>query len=247
LFLGVRAGYPFPLFSLKRSSTSIPNAKKMKILIACEYSGTVRDAFLALGHDAYSNDIIDCETNPGRHLKMDCVQAIQSDYWDLIIIHIPCTAMGVCGNGTYGIGKARHHERIEALEWSLKVWDIAVKHGKAVSMENPASVLFPALRKYKGADIQYIQPYMFGHKEQKKTGLALYNLPRLQETDNVYEGMMLLPKKERERIFYMSPGPDRGKERARFYTGIAEAMADQWSAPEMQSITLPVQLELFAA
>lgn len=97
-----------------------------------------------------------------------------------------------------------------------------------VAMENPASVLFPALRSRRGAKVQYVQPWMFGHPEQKKTGFALHGLPPLVETDNVYEYMMTLPKKERERIFYMSPGADRGKERARFFTGLAAAMADQW-------------------
>ena len=203
--------------------------KALDVLIACEYSGTVRDSFLRLGHNAWSNDIIDTDTRPDRHIKGDCVAAINSRRWDIIIIHIPCTAMGVCGNGTYGTGKPKHHERIEALEWSLSVWDAAVKQSDKVAMENPASVLFPALRSLKEADIQYIQPWMFGHKEQKKTGLALHGLPQLQPTNNVYDEMMLLPKKERERIFYMSPGKDRGKERARFYTGIAEAMAEQWA------------------
>lgn len=95
-------------------------------------------------------------------------------------------------------------------------------------MENPASVLFPILRNQRGADVQYIQPYEFGHLEQKKTGLALHGVPRLVGTENVYEKMMKLPKKERERVHYMSPGPNRAKERARFYQGIANAMAIQW-------------------
>jgi len=200
----------------------------MNVLVACEYSNTVSGAFRLAGHDAWSNDIIKSEGPRKFHIQGDCKEAISSRYWDLIIIHIPCTAMGVCGNGTYGKGKPRHNERIEALEWSLSVWDLAKKYSRSAAMENPASVLFPALRDKRGADVQYIQPWMFGHMEQKKTGLALHNLPKLVKTNDVYEEMMNLPKKERERIFYMSPGPNRSKERARFYSGIADAMVDQW-------------------
>jgi hypothetical protein len=124
----------------------------------------------------------------------------------------------------------KHKERIDAIEWSVNVWDVACDYADLVVMENPTSVLFKTLKEKMGADIQYIQPYMFGHPEQKKTGLALYNAPRLTPTNDVYEEMMMLPKSERERIHYISPGPNRGKERARFYKGIAEAMADQWGS-----------------
>lgn len=200
----------------------------MNVLVACEYSGTVRDAFLAKGHNAFSNDIIDAENGNDRHLKMDVMDAIHHSDWDLIIIHIPCTAMAVCGNRTYGRGMPKHNERREALAWSLSVWDAACSVSDKVVMENPASVLFPSLRRDRSAVVQYIQPYQFGHPEQKKTGLALYGVPRLGETKNVYSEMMSLPKNIRERVHYMPPSPDRGKERARFYTGIANAMADQW-------------------
>ena len=198
------------------------------VLVACEYSGTVRDAFLARGYDAWSNDTEATESRPDRHLRMDCIDAIRSRRWGLIIIHIPCTAMGVCGNRTYGAGKPRHQERLVALDWSLKVWDAACEQSDRVAMENPASVLFPMLRKKRGARVQYVHPWQFGHMEQKKTGLALHGLSPLTETNNVYDAMMALPRKERERVFFMSPGPERGKERARFYPGIAAAFADQW-------------------
>jgi hypothetical protein len=200
----------------------------VNVLISCEYSGTVRDAFLARGHNAFSNDLLPTESKPECHLQMDCIQAIRSRRWDRIIIHIPCTAMGVCGNSTYGTGKAKNHERKAAIEWSLMVWDTACEQSDCVAMENPASVLFPILRDKRGATIQYIQPYQFGHMEQKKTGLALHGLPLLTETNNVYAEMMKLPKKIRERIHYMSPSKDRGKERARFFQGVADAFAEQW-------------------
>ena len=200
----------------------------MNVLVACEYSQVVTQAFIAAGHNAYSNDILETEGDPSKHIQGDCIEAIRPRKWDLIIIHIPCTAMGVCGNGTYGEGKAKHQERLDAIDFALKVWGVACEHSERVSMENPASVLFPILRSQRGADIQYVQPYEFGHPEQKKTGFALKGLPRLTGTDDVYEHMMTLPKHERERVFYMSPSKDRGKERARFFPGIANAMATQW-------------------
>jgi hypothetical protein len=202
----------------------------MKVLIGCEFSGTVRDAFLERGHDAWSCDILPCEADPQFHLHCDVEKAIQSGPWDLIVLHVPCTGMGVCGNGTYGRGKPKHPIRQKAVEWSLKVWDLAVKHSARVALENPASVIFPLLRK-RGADVQYVQPWEHGHPEMKKTGLALHNLPRITPTNDVYEEMMKLPRKERERIFFMSPSDDRGHLRSIFFPGIAKAMADQWGYP----------------
>lgn len=210
----------------------------MNALICCEYSATVRDALRARGIDAWSNDILDTEGDPRWHIKGDCLEAIRSRRWDMIIIHIPCTAMAVCGNSTYGSGQPKNHERHEAIEWSMKVWDAACEQADHVALENPASVIFPILRAQRGADVQYVQPYEFGHMEQKKTGLALWNLPRLKPTNNVYAEMMKLPRKERERIHFMSPGPDRQKERARFYSGFAEAMATQWPNGEPTLLSL---------
>jgi hypothetical protein len=201
----------------------------MRVLVACEYSATVSNAFRRLGHEAWSNDILPTEGDPAWHIQGHCEVAIASRQWDLIIVHIPCTAMAVCGNSTYGAGMPKHQERIDALKWSLRVWDFACHYSDRVAMENPASVLFPMLRAERGADVQYVQPYQFGHLEQKKTGFALHGLPRLKETHNVYAEMMKLPKHVRERVHYMSPGKDRAKERARFYAGFADAMANQWS------------------
>ncbi len=198
-------------------------------LIGCEYSSTVRGAFAAHGIPAYSCDIIPTEGDPRFHIVGDVQNAITSRQWAGIILHVPCTAMGVCGNGTYGAGKARHGERIAAIAWTLETWRLAKRHARAVALENPASVIFPILRA-DGADVQYVQPWQHGHPEQKKTGLALHNLPRLVPTRDVYAHMMTLPRAERERVFFMSPGPDRGKERARFFAGFANAMAEQWIA-----------------
>jgi hypothetical protein len=199
-------------------------------LIGCEYSATVRDGFLARGIPAYSCDLLPTEGDPEWHIQGDIIEAIKSRQWAGIILHIPCTAMGVCGNKHYGRGKPKHHERIKSIRWSCDVVEAALKNAPHVAAENPASVIFPILRRDYGADVQYIQPWQHGHREQKKTGLALWDLPRLTPTKDVYEEMMLLPRKERERIFFMSPSEDRGKERARFYPGFASAMADQWGS-----------------
>jgi hypothetical protein len=194
-----------------------------KVLVCGEYSQTVTKEFRDFGHEAYSNDLLETEGNPAWHLQGDMGTPIYKQKWDLIILHVPCTAMAVCGNRHY----AGTIARAQAIDWTLRMWRAAQNQAKHVALENPASVIFPHLRK-RGADIQYIQPWEFGHPEQKKTGFALHNLPRLVGTHDVYKEMMALPVAKRERIFRMAPSADRGKERARFYSGIAEAMADQW-------------------
>lgn len=201
----------------------------MRVLVGCEFSGTVRNAFLKRGHAAYSCDLLPTEGGHSfNHLKIDVVEAIKRHPWDLIILHPPCTALGVCGNRTYGRGKEKHLDRLEAVIWTLELWELAKTRAKHVALENPQSVIFPILRNRTDAHIQYVQPYQFGHTEQKKTGFALHNLPELKETNNVYDEMMKLPKAERERIHHMSPSKDRGKLRSVMYQGIADAMADQW-------------------
>ncbi len=199
-----------------------------RVLIGFEYSATVRDAFRARGFDAWSCDLLPTEGEPRWHMQGDIVEAIKSGGWDAIILHTPCNAMAVCGNSTYGAGKPKHHERLAALEWTEGVVRLALAHSPAVAVENGASVLFPMLRERLNADVQYIHPWQHGHPEQKKTGFALWGLPRLKPSNVVYDAMMELPRHERERIHFMSPGPDRAKERARFFPGVAAALADQW-------------------
>lgn len=201
-----------------------------RILVACEYSATVRDAFRARGFDGWSCDLLPTEGDPMFHIVGDVQDVLRRDFWDLVILHVPCTAMGVCGNRTYGRGKAKHAEREAAIDWTLETVWLALQSANCVALENPASVIFPILRDHYdcAVDVQYVQPWQHGHAEQKKTGLALFDLPRLTPTADVYDHMMTLPRAQRERVFFMSPGADRGKERARFYTGIAAAMASQW-------------------
>jgi hypothetical protein len=196
----------------------------MKVLVACEYSGVVRDAFTSLGHDATSNDLLPTDV-PGKHIVGDCVEVIASQRWDLIIMHPPCTALAVSGNAWYGTGMSKNAERVRAIEWTLDLWRLACEHADSVCMENPVGVL-PI------KPTQYVEPWMFGHMETKKTGLWLHNLPKLVETNNVWWETMRLPKRERQRIHYLPPTPDRWKIRSTTYAGIAEAMATQWSKEE---------------
>lgn len=184
----------------------------MNVLIACEFSGTVRSAFIKKGHDAVSCDLLPTES-PGPHIVGDCVDVIKSRHWDLIIMHPPCTALAVSGNRWYGAGMPKNDERKKSIKWTMALFDLAKKHAHSVCMENPVGVLpvKPA---------QYIQPWQFGHGETKKTGLWLHNLETLKQT-NVVEG-------REQRIWKMPPSTDRWKLRSATFSGIAQAMSDQW-------------------
>lgn len=184
----------------------------MKVLIACEYSGVVRDAFIRRGHDAISCDLLPTDAE-GPHIQGDCVGAIESRQWDLIIMHPPCTALAVSGNRWYGTGMPKHQERIDSIEWTVGLFELAKKNADRVAMENPVGVL-PI------KPTQYIQPWQFGHGETKKTGLWLHNLPCLVPTD-IVEG-------REQRIWKLPPSADRWKIRSETFAGIADGMACQW-------------------
>lgn len=192
----------------------------MRVLVACEYSGVVREAFRARGHDAQSNDLLPADDKSPCHIQGDCWPVI-SEGWDLIIMHPPCTALAVSGNRWYGRGMPKHAERLEAVRWTVALWEHAKAHAPKVALENPVGVL-PM------APTQYVQPWQFGHTESKKTGLWLHGLPPLVETKNVHEEMMCLPRNERERLHYLPPSADRWKIRSTTFQGIADAMAVQW-------------------
>jgi hypothetical protein len=192
----------------------------MKVLIACEYSGKVREAFRALGHDAYSCDLLPADDDSQYHYTGDCWPVI-TEGWDLIIMHPPCTALAVSGNRWYGTGMPKNSERAEAIEWTLALFEHAKKHAPKVAFENPVGVL-PI------KPTQYVQPYQFGHAESKKTGLWLHNLPPLTATNDVEALWRTLPKKEAQRIHMLPPSADRWKIRSETYQGIADAMAQQW-------------------
>lgn len=184
----------------------------MRVLVACEFSGVVRDAFLARGHDAISCDLLPTE-RPGPHIEGD-VLGVLGYGWDLLIAHPPCTHLAVSGARWF---KEKAREQSDALAFVRLLMDAPVSK---IAIENPVSILSSRIRK----PDQIIQPWQFGHGETKATCLWLKNLPLLVPT-NVVEG-------REARVHRESPSPDRWKNRSRFYRGIAEAMAEQWDAPE---------------
>jgi site-specific DNA-cytosine methylase len=180
----------------------------MRVLIACEYSGAVRDAFINNGHDAMSCDLLPTDVN-GPHYQGDVFDVI-NDGWDLMIAHPPCTHLAVSGARWF---KDKVNEQREALEFVQQLMDAPIDK---IAIENPISIISSRIRKPE----QIIQPWMFGHGETKATCLWLKNLPKLIPTD-VVDG-------REARIHKMSPGPNRWKERSKTYQGIADAMATQW-------------------
>jgi hypothetical protein len=194
----------------------------MKVLIACEFSGTVRDAFIEQGHDAISCDILPTE-QPGPHYQGD-VRYILNDGWDLMIAHPPCTYLANSGvSWLY-----RQEGRWEKMkEGALFFRDLLNADIPKICVENPIQHKYA--REIIGEKYtQIVQPWQFGHPEQKATCLWLKNLPELQETQNVIEDMQKLSDRERQRLHYLPPGKDRWKLRSKTYQGIANAMAEQW-------------------
>jgi site-specific DNA-cytosine methylase len=183
----------------------------MKVLVACEYSGVVREAFRARGHDAWSCDLLDSEDDRPYHYKEDVVD-ILNDGWDLMIAHPPCTHLSVSGARHFAAKKASGVQD-EALDFVRLLLDAPVDK---IALENPISIISSQVRK----PDQIIQPWWFGHGETKATCLWLKNLPKLVAT-NVVEG-------REARVHKMGPSPTRWKDRSRTYTGIAAAMAEQW-------------------
>jgi hypothetical protein len=182
----------------------------------------VRDAFRALGHDAWSCDLLPCEGEPNFHFQEDVFGVLKTFSFDLLIAHPPCTDLAVSGARHFAAKRADGRQQ-RALDFVRKLMECGVPK---IALENPVSIISSSIRK----PDQIIQPWQFGHPEQKKTCLWLKNLPPLVPTNNVHAHMMTLTKQERERVHRMPPGPDRWKERSRTYLGIAAAMASQWGA-----------------
>lgn len=200
----------------------------MNVLVGCEYSGIVRDAFLAKGHYALSCDLLPTESEVGDHWQGDIFNCLyHTDEWDLIILHPPCTYLAVSGNRWYGQGQDYHDMRIVAKRWTQRLWDTARQKALHVVIENPVGVLNDVL----GKPRQYVHPHQYGHPEFKKTGLWMTTgVPTLIPTNELIPPKPSTPEYlEWQRVWRMPPGPDRGKERSRFFTGIADAMAEQWS------------------
>lgn len=176
--------------------------------MACEFSGRVRDAFTARGHYAMSCDLIPSDT-PGLHYMGDVRDQLERS-WDLMIAHPPCTHLAVSGARWF---KGKLPEQAEALEFVRLLLDAPIPR---IALENPVSIISSRIRK----PDQIIQPWQFGHGETKATCLWLKGLPELTPTD-VVEG-------REAKVHFMSPGPDRWKQRSLTYQGVADAMADQW-------------------
>ena len=183
----------------------------MRVLVACEYSGRVRDAFLALGHDAMSCDLLDTEV-PGPHYQGDVRDVI--DYpWDLMIAHPPCTHLSVSGARHF---EAKRQDGRQQAAVSFFMMLARQRHIPRIAIENPVCIMSSLWRK----PDQTIQPWQFGHGETKATCLWLKGLPTLTPT-NIVEG-------REARVHRLPPGPDRWKERSRTFDGVAQAMAAQW-------------------
>jgi len=206
----------------------------MNVLIACEESQRVCIAFRKRGFNAYSCDIQYCSGGrPEWHIQEDVTRLINGkqhfvtmdgayhviDKWDLIIAHPPCTHLAVSGARWFKEGKKPMQLQDEAADFFMMFINAECEH---IAVENPICVMSTRYRK----PDQIINPYQFGHLEQKKTCLWLKGLPKLTETNNVYNEMMQLPKKERCKIWYM--GSNHSKERSKTFSGIATAMAKQW-------------------
>lgn len=182
----------------------------MRVLVACEYSGTVRDAFIRFGHDAVSCDLLPTDVE-GPHYQGSVLDII-ADGWDLMIAHPPCTHLAVSGARWF---KHKQQEQKDAIEFVQLLLDAPIPR---IALENPVSIISSRIRK----PDQTIQPWQFGHGETKATCLWLKNLPPLVPT-NIVDG-------REQRIHRMAPGPNRWKERSKTYAGIADAMAQQWGA-----------------
>ena len=196
----------------------------MRVLIACEYSGTVREAFNKRGWYALSCDLLDTDI-PGLHYKGD-VKDVLYENWDLIIAHPPCTFLA--NSGVSWLHK--DPTRWSKLDEAAKFFKLFITHPTCqyVATENPIPHKY-ALQRIGGRKYdQIIQPFQFGHPESKKTCLWLNGLPKLNETNNVFDEFKSLPKKEAQRLHYLPRTKDRWKIRSKTFQGIADAMADQW-------------------
>ena len=204
----------------------------MKIIIACECSGAVRDAFIAKGHDAWSCDFQDCESDPSRHLKCD-VLSILNDGWDMMIAHPPCTDLSVAGARWFK-EKRQNGSQQRSIDFFMEFTKTKIEK---VCIENPVSIMSKVWRK----PDQIIQPWMFGDEASKKTCLWLKNLPKLTPTDIVGKGEMITYESGRTMPKWYAdafrlPKEERSRLRSRTFPGIAKAIADQWGAIDTLSI-----------
>ncbi len=186
----------------------------MNVLIGCEYSGAIRRAFRALGHSAWSCDLLAAEDGSPHHIQGDALMAARSRRWDLGIFHPPCTDLAVSGARWFAEKQSDGRQQA-SIKFFLDVARLPIDR---MALEQPISIMSSIWRKPE----QIIQPWQFGHGETKATCLWLKGLPHLVPTN-------IVPGRE-PRVHRMSPSPDRWKERSRTLEGIASAMADQWGS-----------------
>ena len=214
-----------------RWSAPLIQSTNMRVLIACEFSGVVRDAFLEQGHDAWSCDLLQTERS-GRHFQVDVLNVLDDPRrfgtWDLMIAHPPCAHLAVSGARWF---KGKERQQKEALRF---VWTLLNAPVERIALENPISIISSRIRK----PDQIIQPWQFGHGETKATCLWLKNLPKLVPT--------IIVTGREARVHMASPGPDRWRERSRTLPGIAAAMAEQWGATSVPNGTEKVYGSLFS-
>jgi site-specific DNA-cytosine methylase len=196
----------------------------VNVLVACEFSGVVREAFRRRGHNAWSCDLLPAEDGSPYHIEGDVRYYLEWSVncdargWDLMIAHPPCTHLAVSGARWF---KDKEREQAEALEFVRLLLGAPIER---IALENPISIISSRIRK----PDQIIQPWMFGHGEVKATCLWLKNLPKLEPT-NVVEGRVA-------RVHREPPSPDRWKNRSRTFEGIAQAMAAQWTVPVLREL-----------
>lgn len=210
----------------------------MRVLIGCEESATVREAFEKLGHDAWSCDLLPSRI-PGKHIQAD-ILTVLNDGWDLAIFHTPCTYLSNSGvRWLYNKDGSRNLERWELMERDALLFKATMEANIPMKAnENPIMHKY-AVEIIGRRQDQVIQPSKFGHPESKATCLWLQNLPPLVPTNDVTEIMKSLPKREAQRIHYMPPSPNRQRERSTTFPGIAQAMAQQWGSLAFQQERVP--------
>ena len=196
----------------------------MKVLVACEYSGRVRDAFIRAGHDAMSCDLLPSDSDFGEHYEGDVFDLDLASF-DLMVAHPPCTYLTNSGVCHLHKNPDRWTQLDAGAAFFKRLLEAPVPR---IAIENPIMHKYARDRIGGKKYSQIVQPWMFGHMEQKATCLWLKGLPNLTPTNVVKDEMMLLPKNKRERLHYLPPSPDRWKLRSTTYQGIADAMASQW-------------------
>lgn len=222
---------------------------RKRVLVACEFSGIVREAFARLGHDAWSCDLLTTEI-PGQHVQGDALATISAGQWDLVIAHPPCTYL--CNSGVRWLyGKRGGSTTRDESRWQSMKEGAEFFRSFFGAYQGPLAVENPIMHSHAAAIVgdpaqlcdvrQTVQPWQFGHTESKATVLWLRELPELTETENVRAAMKAMPKAETHRAHLCSPGPERWAMRSRTYPGIAEAMAKQWAGRvTSKSISLSV-------